>query len=93
MKKTQGNSEEAQKSTEAEKIITSQSKEVKTDEKIGTTSEATEKNWRKTKQQTKEDQRKEKRKRAVKEILTHRYRAIQGRRAEVSGRHSSLEAH
>ena len=55
MKKTQGNSEENQKAAEVEKTITSQSKEVKTDGKIGTTSETMERNWRKTNQQTKED--------------------------------------
>ena len=60
MKKKQGNSEEAQKSTEAERTITSQSKEVKTDEKIGTTSEETEKKLEENK--TADKRRPEKRK-------------------------------
>ena len=60
MKKKQGNSEDAQKITEAKKKITSQSKEVKMNEKIGTTSEETEKNLEENK--TADERRPEKRK-------------------------------
>ena len=62
MKKTQGNSEEDQKSTEAEKKITSQSNGVKTDEKLRTTSEATEKKLeeKKTADRRRPEKRKEK---------------------------------
>ena len=58
--KTQSNSEEGQQLTEAEKIITSQSKEGKTDAKIGTTSGVADKRSEETK--TADNMRPEKRK-------------------------------
>ena len=89
----QDNLEGTQSKTATEKSNTSQNKEEKSDGKMGITSETTEKKSEENKSADRRKPEKKREKRNGEGDKIHKCRTTQGRRAEASGRHNSLEAH